>query len=223
MNYLTLCKRLRLEAGISGTGPAAVAGQTGEMLRVVEWIAAAYEDVQTAHATWRFLREDFSFPTIADTQEYTPAAASITDLASWIRQDMRLYLTSAADEQFLQDMPWDDFRIAAMYGSNRLVTGRPILASIKPNNSLMLWQTPDDVYTVLGEYYTVPDVMALDADIPIIPARFHLAIVWKALMYYGAYTAADEKYAHGKNQYSRQMRALENDQLERIRYGEPLA
>ena len=222
MNYLELCKRLRLEAGISGVGPAAVTGQTGEMLRVVEWVDAAYQDVQIAHASWRFLRKDFSFSTIASTQEYTPAAVSLEDLATWIQQDMRLYLT-IGDEQFLETIQWDDFRIAAMYGSNRTLEGRPILASIKPNNSLMLWQIPDAVYTVAGEYFAVPDVMDENTSTPVIPVRFHLAIVWKALMYYGAYTAADEKYAHGKNQYSRELRALENDQLEIMTYGEPLA
>jgi hypothetical protein len=193
------------------------------MLRVVEWIAAAYEDIQNTHATWRFLRDDFSFSTIASTQAYTPAAVSINDHATWIEEDMRVY-SSVADESFLDYCMWEDFKIAYMRGAHRTQEGRPSIISVKPsNNALTLWQLPDAVYTVLGEYYTVPDVLSGDSDSPVFPARFHMIIVWRALMFYGAYAAADEKYAHGQNEYRGLMMDLELDQLEEMVYGEPLA
>ena len=223
MNFLALCQRLRQEAGISGTGPTAVTGQSGMLKRVVDWVTAAYEDIQNRHATWRFLREDFSFSTIASTQEYTPASIPITDHAQWIEEDIRIY-QNVGDEFLLHDPPWDEFRLAYMYGSNRTLTGKPIAVAVKPkNNGLHLWPIPDAVYTCAGEYYTIPDVMSADGDTPAFPARFHMAIVWRALMFYGAWAAAMEKYDHGENEFDILFPQLENDQLEQVIYGEPLA
>lgn len=222
MTFLALCQRLRQEAGLSGTGPTTTVSQTGEMKRIVDWISAAYEDIQNIHASWRFLRTSFSVSTIASTQEYTPAALSITDLGKWKRNDIRIY-SSVADEQYLDYYPWEEFRMLYMYGSYRSQEGRPTIISIKPDNSLTFWQTPDDVYTIDGEYYKTADVLSGNTDTPLIPARFQMVIVWKALMHYGAYAAADEKYAHGQNEYRRVLRILEDDQLDDTTFGEPLA
>lgn len=222
MNYLSLCQRLRQEAGLSGTGPASVLNQTGEMKRIVDWIAAAYEDIQNLYATWKFLREDFSFSTIASTQDYTPAAVSITEFASWIKRDIRIY-SSVTDETFLEYQPWEVFREAYFFGSHRSQTGRPTVVTVRPNNTLTLWSIPDAVYTVNGEYYKSAQVMSANADTPVIPSRFQLIIVWKALTYYGAYAGAEEKYAHGSNEYKRLISLLEFDQLEDFTFGEPLA
>jgi hypothetical protein len=222
LNFLALSQRLRQEAGISGTGPTTVVSQTGEMQRVVDWVLSAYEEIQNAHTTWRFLRNSFSFSTVASQQEYTPVQAGISDMASWVNDTVSLY-SSVADEQFLDYVPWDFFKTNYWIGSHRTTTGRPSVVTVTPANSLSLWQLPDAVYTCRGEYYKTPGTMAVDADTTNIPTRFQMAIVWKGLMYYGAYAAADEKYTHGKNEYTRLLRKMELDQLEDFAYGEPLA
>lgn len=222
MTYLELCQRLRQEAGLSGTGPASVLSQTGEMKRIVDWVASAYEDIQNLHATWRFLRTDFSFSTIASTQDYLPTSVSLSDFGSWIKKDIRIY-SSVADEDSLEYCPWEIFRQAYYFGSNRTQTGRPTVITVKPNNALALWQLPNDVYTVNGEYYKTAQSMTANADSPLIPTRFQMIIVWKGLMHYGAYAGADEKYAHGSNEYKKLLALLEYDQLEDFTFGEPLA
>jgi hypothetical protein len=213
---------LRQEAGLSGTGPTTVTGQTGEMKRIVDWISAAYEDIQNLHTTWRFLRNDFSFSTIDGTQDYTPTSVSLTSFGSWIKRDIRIY-SAEADETFLTYYPWELFREAFFFGSHRSQEGRPTVITVRPNNTLTLWQIPDAVYTVNGEYYKTADVLSGDSDPPLIPDRFQMIVAWKALMYYGAYAGADEKYAHGSNEYKKILTGLEFDQLEDTTYGEPLA
>lgn len=223
MTFLELCKRLRQEAGIAGTGPDSVLSQTGQNKQVVDWITAAYEAVQLMHSTWRFLRADFSFATIESIQEYTPTAVGLTDFATWIRDDIRLY-ENLTDEQFLEYYPWDEFRINYMFGSHRTVEGRPVIVSIKPNDSLMLWQLPNSAdFTVIGEYYQTPDVMEANDDEPIFPVRYHMIVVWKALKDYAGFTAADEKYVHGNTEYTRILHPMELKELPDILYGEPLA
>jgi hypothetical protein len=192
------------------------------MKRIVDWISAAYEDIQNLHASWRFLRDTFSFSAILSTQEYTPAAAGITDFGSWIKRNINIY-SSVADESPLEYYPWDIFKEAFMFGSHRTQTGRPTVVAVKPDNSLVLWSLPDGVYTVNGEYYKSAQVMTANASTPVIPSRFQMIIVWKALTYYGAFAAADEKYAHGTTEFKNMRAHLELDQLEDATFGEPLA
>ena len=222
MTFLALCQRLRQEAGLSGTGPASVLSQVGEMKRIVDWVASGYEDIQNLHATWRFLRTNFSFQTIINTQNYTPAAVALTDFSEWIKNDIRIY-SSAADESQLEYYPWDIFRQAFFFGSQRTQTGRPSIVTVKPDNALALWALPDAEYTVNGEYYKSAQVMTANADTPVIPTKFQMIICWKGLMHYGAYAGAEEKYAHGNNEYKKLLSMLEYEQLEDFTYGEPLA
>ena len=65
MNFLDLAKRLRMEAGIAGTGPDTTVGQAGELGRIVTWIGEAYEDIQNKRNDWGFLRQGFSFNTLS--------------------------------------------------------------------------------------------------------------------------------------------------------------
>jgi len=224
MTFLQLCQRLRQETGISGVGPSAVTGQVGELKKIVDWTLSAYEDIQNLHASWKFLQTSFTFPTIAATQNYTPEAVSLSDLATWKTSeetDLTIY-SSTSDEQYLLYVPWNNFKSVYMFGSNRIQTLRPTIATIKPDNSMSLWAIPNDVYTVTGEYYKKAQTMTLTTDEPLIPSQYHLIIVWRALMYYGAFVAADEKYSHGQNEYMRILKRLEFSQLPRIGWGEPL-
>ncbi len=222
MTFLQLCQRLRSETGISGTGPSTVIGQTGDLLRVVQWVSSAYEDIQNARPDWQFAQTSFSFPTISGTATYTPVAVSITDLLSWKNDDFRVYL-AAADETFLAYLPWDAFRAAYQFGSLRAQTGKPTVVTTKPNDSIILWPTPDAVYTIDGQYYKKARTMTANADEPVFKSNFHLAIVWRALMFYGADLGAAEAYAHGEREYNKIMRKLDFDQLPEITYGAPLA
>lgn len=222
--FLELCQDLRREAGISGSGPTAVTGQTGEMLRVVEWTALAYESVQNLRPNWGFLQTEFTFQTIVSTANYTKAAVTLPELGSWKTDSFRCYLTATgvADEMELEYVPWDVFRFAYNRGTQSTMTGRPIVVTVKPDLSLTLWPIPSAVYTVDGEYFMRAQEMAADGDEPLIPQQFQSVILWRALMYYGAYAGADEKYTQGQNEYRNVLARLMRNQLPRLSYGAPL-
>ena len=93
----------------------------------------------------------------------------------------------------------------------------------KAREAVRKWARENDIYTVNGEYYKTAQTMTANADTPLIPERFHMAIVWRALMLYGAWAAANEKYAHGQNEFQKLMFQLEYDQREDMTFGEPLA
>lgn len=216
MNYLQLCQRTRQECSISGSGPVTVASQSGEMKKIVDWVLTAYEDIQGMYATWDFLRFDFSFQTIASSSTYLPSAVSLTELAQWKEDSLRIYLTATgvSDEQHLEPQDWTAFKDFRLIGV--IPTGKPSEFAIRPNNAIVLYQTPDAIYTVVGEYFKRPQTMTANADEPLIPNQFQMAIVWKAAMYYAADQGAAELYATAEREFKRVMRRLKRDQLPAI-------
>lgn len=223
--FLQLCVDLRREGGMTGSGPTATTSQVGEYLRIVEWIASAYEKIQNLHPNWDFLRNDFSFATVASTGNYTKSAASVSELGTWKTDTFRCYLTATgvSDQQDIDYVPWADFRESYSLGSLSTQEGRPILFTVKPDQSVTFWPIPNAIYTVTGEYFKRAQTLAADASEPLIPLAFQDVIVYRALMFYGAYAGADEKYAHGEREYKQVLARLELNQLPEMEMAGPLA
>ncbi len=227
MTFLQLCQRLRQEAGLTGSGPTTTVDQTGISKQVVDWINSAYVDIQSQHSNWSFMQSDFSFETVALQREYSIADTGVTDLESWktnTDDTFRIYLTSSgvASEQYLFPLVWPIFRSTYLFGSARTASGLPSYYTVQPDKGLNFNLVPDAVYTVNGEYYKKPVELSGDADEPNFPSQFHMLIVWRALMYYAGFDAANEKYATGNYEAKKIMRRLEFDQLPQITYGAPL-
>lgn len=221
MTKLEIVKRIWLESGAGGSEPTTTVGATGETLRFSRWADTAYEYVQNLHFNWDFLRTDFSFNTEASKSTYSLSEAGVSDLCQWKVKDVRLY-SSVNDEGWIEYYDWDCFRNIYLLGSMRSKTGRPEAFSIKPDRSIIFGQIPNGVYNVNGEYWKVADTFASESAEPIIPTRYQLVIVWKALMLYGAYENAIDAYSHGETEYKKAIVNLEDDQLPRERFLEPL-
>jgi hypothetical protein len=220
MNFLEGVKRLRQEAGVSGTGPTTVVSQTGEMKRLVDWYNTAWLDVQTDMPDYNWMRGSFTLTLSSGDPEYTPADASLTDHRSWVRDSLKVYLTSVADEVELEYVSYAEFRPLYMVGS--VSTGQPFCYTVKPDKTLRFYPTPNAAYTVTGEYQKTASEMTADADEPGLPAEYHMAIVYRALMKYGRYEAAPEVYDDAKAEYKRMTTAIKMDQLPDICMGGPL-
>ncbi len=223
--FLELCQELREQAGISGSGPTSVTGQTGEMLRIVNWIKKAYQKIQNLHQDWNFLRNDFSFQTIASTSTYTTTAVSLTEHGAWKTDSLRCYLTSAgvSDEQWLVYYPWEEFRDIYLFGDLRSSAGRPHSFSVKPDQSLIFYPVPDAAYTVVGEYFKKAQELSANSDEPLIPEQYQDAIMWRALMFYATYESAPELFAEGQAEYRRVIAEMRLRELPPIGMGGPLA
>ena len=225
MNLLQLVNQARIECGVSGPALTTAVGQTGESGRMVAWVVQAWTDIQTSKEDWLFMRESFDFNTTANVWEYSPTDAGLTDFGNWKRDSFRCAsdLTLFRDEQLLNYMEWTTFRNLYRYANMRNTTARPVVVSIMPNKDLAFGSTPDGVYVIDGEYYTQPVTLAADTDTPLLPARFHMAIVYRAMMYYAGFEAAPEVMARGDFEYRRLYSRMEIDQLPTLISGPPLA
>lgn len=227
MNLLALTNQLRVECGVSGPSLSTVQNQTSttENSRLTAWVKQAWIDIQTSKEDWLFLRENFQFNTTALTWSYSSTAAGLSDFGNWKRDSFRCSTVGQnyADEQLLNYMDWTTYRNLYQYGNMRSTYARPVVVSIQPSKDLAFGSIPDAAYTIVGEYYTQPVGLSADTDSPAIPDRFHMMIVYRAMMYYAGYESAPEVLERGTSEYARLYSRLEIDQLPTIVSGPPLA
>lgn len=225
MTFLELVNQTRVECGVSGPPLTSVQNQTGESARMISWVQQAWTDIQTTKEDWLFLREPFTFNTVAQQWEYSATQAGLTDFGNWKRDSFRCSSVGQnyADEQLMNYMDWATYRNLYRYGNMRTTYARPVVVSITPDKALAFGSVPDQAYVIDGEYYTQPVLLTMDADVPNIPARFHMIIAYRAMMYYAGYEAAPEVMARGEFEYKRLYSRLEIDQLPTVVNGPPLA
>lgn len=237
MNFLSLSQRLIQEAGVSGT-LSTTANATGEFLRITSWINSAWNDLQTRHDDWWWLR---SSVLVGGGASYVPAAGiaytplgtgpgtvGVTEavLGKWAINSFRCNTTTVTflDETYLDPIEFDEWRDSYMYGANRSVQTRPVAIAIGPNKQLCVGPPSNGLYTVTGDYFRAPTQMTADTDTPTgLPAQFHMAIVYNAMMMYAGYEAASEVYQRGEAGYKRMMAELEVSYAQKIQFGGALA
>ncbi len=137
----------------------------------------------------------------------------------------RYILGNPGSENYLGVMDYDSFKSYWEFASRRTEKSEPISVAVRPyDNSILLGALPNAIgYTIVGEYYAAPTELAADADVPAMPSRFHMLIVYHAMMKYGANESAPEIYTRGENEYKRLLSALETDQLDGVLGACPLA
>lgn len=245
MTFLDLVVRACEECAVNTDSLSTVVGQRGELKRMVNWVSDAWFKIQGKHQDWRFLRTTASWPTIATQAEYTTLQCGIDagTFGRWIPDSFRNYLTSSASmawgddawgdspydgssstggfstEIFMAPIPYADWRDLWKFGANRSVTSRPYHLTVLPNDGIGLGPAPLAGYTILGDYYSAPVRLALDVDVPTLPAKHDpMIIVYQAMMSYGAWWKAPEIYGQGKTEYQKLMLALELDQLPQMHF-----
>jgi hypothetical protein len=95
VNYLQLVNRLRQNCGVSGSDLTTVVSQTGESLRLCNWINEAWMDIQSVFHGWQWMRSTVTFPTVSAQPTYTATQMGLTDFGSWARDTFRNYANPA--------------------------------------------------------------------------------------------------------------------------------
>lgn len=225
MNFLQLCQRTREKCGISGSGPAAVTGQSGEMLRIVNWVNEAWMAIQTSRTNWMWMRGEFTFNTVAAQQAYSVTEAGVAaTFSKWWMDTLRIYRTAVGvnDEQHLHETEYASFR--DVYQFSHRMTGRPTAVSVRPwDMALLLGPVPTDVCTVVGEYQKKAAEMVAGTDTPSLPSDYHMLIVYGAMERYAYHEAAPEVMAGVQEHYDRLRGALYDNQMPDFSIGGPLA
>jgi hypothetical protein len=204
MTFLELCQRLRQEVGAAGNGPANVAGQSGESARLIGWVQSAWREIQLEQH-WRFDWAQGIVELNTDDSQYPLP----DDFAEWSADTLR------AGGQSIRAVPWDKLSNA----SNDQFS----CAAIAPDGVLHTNAPPSAISILTFEYWRAPQELAANADTPRMPARYHMAIVYRAMMQYGMYENAPEVVQQAQMNYRQMMARVATTELPRMTLGGPLA
>jgi hypothetical protein len=199
-SYLELCQKFRAEVGIAGTGPSSVLNQTGMMSKIVNWIADADVAIQSKWTDWTFLWTQFTDDTIADTKD----VSAPSDLGMWDTESF--WIDYSTDPKQLEPMDYYEWRDVYPFNTD---TDEPTYYIIRPDKDLILYPTPDAVYTLTAEYWKTPTRMSANTDTSPIPVRFERIIIAQAKLYYAEYENAPEILESAFREYNELMTRLE--------------
>lgn len=228
--FLDLVKETERESGTMATVLSTTASQSGRHLKFVTWVASAWTDLQRERDDWQWMKGLWSSPLLAGVSFYDAASLGIARWGQWTydrpaRQDVFLYLPSEgrSTEGALPFRPWEAFVATCLRGSATEESGKPALYSVAPDGKIHLWPSPDAAYVLSGEYIKAPQVLAADADIPEMPAAYHDAIKYRALLIMAVHDEAGAQIDMWMRDLDRIRQAMLRTQTPRIEFGGPLA
>lgn len=227
MNFLQLCQAAATDSGTVAGVPnfTTVTGATGRVAQLVGWVRDAYIDIQNERSDWLWMRRSFSAQLVINQADYTGAQLGITNLGSWLHdipgegwRNISLYETgNQANEGSLYEIPWPLWRQRYQRGTHD--AAQPSEWSINPQNKLMFGPKPDKTYWVQGEYRQAPQELAVDADVPEMPAAYHRVIIGEALRLMARSDEAFQVLLEKAQQYDRLRNPLVNEQTGTVSFG----
>lgn len=223
MNFLQLVQRLhslaRVGQGELATSPNSVANQTGLLGELVTFIQMAWEDIQNENPYWRFMIKEGSLILPQGSSTISPTAIEDYDALRFATSDGRgrfitFYRDSRADEQVCRYVSYQDFAYSFLARGER-PTGTPGSFTVLPDGRLRFDAIAEEAFTVLLDYKRLPQTLTQNTDTPIMPAKYHNAIIWWAMVNYYCSTrdGTAELRAKSKVQLDREMQKLRNEQL----------
>lgn len=97
---------------------------------------------------------------------------------------------------------------------------KPVKYTISNDGKLEFYPPMDTTYNVYFEYTKTPQTFSTYTDTPTgLPDRFHKAISWRALQYYGEYDGISRIYNIAKNRYSKFEYEMVRDLLPEVSIG----
>jgi hypothetical protein len=207
-SYLILCQNMARDIGIPGTGPSSVTSSTlsEEENAVVRYVKQANLDIQSRWFNWDFLWTEATLTPSVGVSTLT----SPTDLGNW-KLDSFVFSKATNNYQELEYVVWDDYSIE--YKRGVVDSATPELFSIKPDNVIDLYPTPDATTTISASYWKTPTELVYDGDESLIPARFHKIITSRAKIYYAENEDAPEILSGALAEFEDLLDKLEADQL----------
>lgn len=222
-NFLLLVQKtfriLRIGQGDIGAEPTDVENQTGKQAEVVFFVQQSWLDIQNEQTGWRFMRRSGELTLVQGQATVLTSAIPDFDLLSTSSDDrgrfITLYTDDVRDEQIVRYVPWQQWQQSYLQRGPRGV-GTPANFTVRPDNSLKFDLEADQPYTVSVWYKRTPQTLLVSSDLPIMPARYDMAIVWHAINRYYCTTRSDAKMLEAKSAQNLklEMRKLYNTQLD---------
>lgn len=224
MNFLELVQTAyglsRVGQGDVGEEPASVTGQSGKLGEFVRFVRFAWNDIQNSQPGWRFMRRESALTLPQGQSVVSPLAIENFDSIVLADSDGRgraitIFRDDISSEQIIRFVPWGDWQQSYLQRGPKGV-GQPATFTIAPSGDLEFDLEADAPYTLRLFHKRTPQSLQQDGDIPIMPAKYHMAIVWWAIVNYYCTTRAnnDPFRTNSMANLKREMRILHHEQLD---------
>ena len=214
MNYLQIVQRVHSESGRSTAAPTSVVGANDRHLRLFNWAADAWRDLQ-GERDWRWMRNTLDATLTAGQQTYSGADLGATRFGRWRKEDHDyspyVYVDGAPNAIWPMTY-WQLDQMRARFIYRTWGASTPIAWSYNEANELLIGPQPALAYKLRIEYWKEPSELAADDDTPDMPDRFHMLLVWRALQDVANFDAAPEVLARAEKNYGALKFALTMDQ-----------
>ena len=203
------------DVGIPGDGPSSVTSSSlsEEENAVVRYIKTADQDIQSRWFDWDYLWSEAAITATSGTSTLTSSNSGFpSSLGNW-RLDSFVWNKSSDEYQILEYVPWNEYREEYKYGI--IDSDIPEVFTIKPDNTIDLYPTPNASVAISSEYWASPTLLSSDSQVSAIPARFHRIIIARAKMLYAENEDAPEIMVSSLSEFEDQLDKLEADQLPR--------
>lgn len=219
MTFLELVNELIVESGSSEPTLTTIeSGITVQAARLRDWTSKAWVEVQEEYDDWAFMTVS-SATTIAQYgNTITPSEYNAGAVSEWDKCSFKLAASGGgfADARPIYYQEWDQFRRGD--GEDSAQYGKPHTFSIRPqDDAIVIAPSADLAYELFYDYQRTPQVLALNTDVPICPARFHRVILGKALMKYAMHENAPDAMAKGRSYYHGAMNQMSRQLLPKMR------
>jgi len=221
VTFLDLVKRLAQESGTADPDEiTVVASLTGHERDMRDWVNQAWREIQLAQDQWRWMQKTGVFNMTIGQSEYTKTQiqAQIPDydepIAMTAPRDYRYVLIATPGGQTNNQCwyyPWETYR--GLYDRWVEEDGQPQRFTLKPNESLVFDPAPQQAYQVDLEYKQSIQDLTASTTVPDMPEKYHMLIVYWALIFYSGYDEASSRYQSSERLYRMMMQKLCNEQL----------
>ncbi len=237
MDFLTLVKRLASESGTEleskitsvAVPPAVAYGQTTEhRTRLVNWVRQAWLEIQEDQTQWDFMIERGTMPLAQGQVKYDIKALAVTpcDPACY---DHIVPFVAPLDSRYIWIVDGDQvpsnpqicyYTPAEHFFGDRdrfniLAGGQPSRYSIDRDDCIVFDAAPSlDSYYIEFAFKKVPQELLIDTDVPEgLPLKFHMVIIYKALVYYSMFDEADKQVKRAMKLYKDWLNKLRGEEL----------
>lgn len=186
MTYLELFQRAVLESRVGIPTPSAVTGNTGIAAAIARWTAQAAADIDNENPRgWRWMRtRGFTATLTVGDMDYsvTGSPAPALGLTTFAEFDPRSLYTQKSDGTQKKALTLIDHdKWMERYRFNDFNDGQPAIATMADADTLLVNAKPDIAYQLKGDFWKKPSALAINADLPNMPERWHMLIVWEAV------------------------------------------
>lgn len=215
--FLELVQELVTELGIGGvnqgaTVPDTVVNQVGQLWNAQNWIKKANNNLQLLHTDWQFLTVEYA-ETLSIGSTAVPVHSGNEIVKTWDRGSFWINRTTALSAPLVWQN-WETFRRITLPRDVAAATNtKPTIITQQRNDVLLLDADCNLAYALTAEFYKVPKLLAIDADVSDIPAEYHRLIICEAAIKYGNKEAAPEVISGMEAEYDSLLSLMIGTQL----------